>query len=104
MSTPERITVWRCSHCGASGDNNRNWCALGCGFDYNEMQLVQVLLLPTTEAEERALVERVARVLDPNAFTGEGYGPEAAEQSRELACEVARAALLAAGVLGDDEG
>jgi hypothetical protein len=43
-----------------------------------------------------AAIEAAARTLDPNAFTGEGYGPEAAAQSRESALGSAEAAIRAA--------
>lgn len=46
-----------------------------------------------TDAE----VEAGARVLDPDAFTGRGYGAGAARQSREEARRTARAVLKAVG-------
>ncbi len=40
--------------------------------------------------------EVIARVLDPDAFTGEGYGPEAAASSREDALDRAQEILAVA--------
>jgi hypothetical protein len=48
------------------------------------------------ETVERGMVERAARVIDPYAFTGYRYGPEAAAQSREAALNKADAILTAA--------
>jgi hypothetical protein len=41
-ATTERICVpsgalWSCSHCGPHPDSTANWCAAGCGSDYNRM-------------------------------------------------------------------
>jgi hypothetical protein len=29
--------LWSCSHCGPHPDSTANWCAAGCGSDYNRM-------------------------------------------------------------------
>jgi plasmid stability protein len=50
-----------------------------------------------------AMVEAGAREIDPYAFTGYRYGPEAAAQSREAARDKARAILTAALRLDDPE-
>jgi hypothetical protein len=44
-------------------------------------------------------VEAVARVLDPDAFTGHGYTPEAAAQSRDDALGMAQEILAALDAL-----
>ena len=29
---------WMCSHCGPHPESRGNWCAVGCGSDYNRME------------------------------------------------------------------
>lgn len=33
------VEMWACSHCGPHPDSSAEWCAKGCGRDYNRMYL-----------------------------------------------------------------
>lgn len=36
----EKGRRWECPRCGPHADNRANWCARGCGRDYNDMREV----------------------------------------------------------------
>lgn len=35
---------WSCSHCGPHPGSRQNWCAAGCGSDYNRMTRLRLSL------------------------------------------------------------
>jgi hypothetical protein len=44
------MKAYKCSICGYSPDNRADWCALGCGNDYNKM--IEINLCTKCKTEE----------------------------------------------------
>lgn len=57
-SVPSEATLWSCSHCGPHPDSRANWCAAGCGSDYQRMAAVPPSVCPT--CDDTGVIERTA--------------------------------------------
>ena len=74
------MKYWKCSVCGFSEDNRANWCASGCGRDYQKMIEIEEPPFHKHQREERydKFVTRLAGSTDEDSGHMEVFTPEGA--------------------------
>lgn len=64
VTEPDLRQLWSCRSCGPHPESRSNWCAVGCGRDYNTMTLVPGVSTEPSQAE----IDAIRRVLGENGI------------------------------------